>query len=409
MLKLIRFYKNYQHKKHPVINIICLITLFWAIAYSSFEYFIPLFLDNLNQNFIVIGLILSIPSIIAVLLDTSIGYSQIKFKRKHLLIFSLLIFILISLILNFSGNLVISIMIAMFLYGLAFDLFDITSYSTVFIHSSKKTSSSNLSLKEMFEAIGIIIGGVIIGLVFSKSPSGATFVFGISSFLGLLLVLRFYKEKQSAIKKSDKKHTIFQLLKNFKSLLKGKTLYLLILAMAITLWDGLFFGFESLFATKFHNPYINENIFAGILMALYVSPILFLEHIFGFFEDKIGKKNFIIIGLLIASLGIFLISLSSNIFLLSLSVMISSFGIFSVAWPAVSGLFEDKSTQMIGRGESGEAVGLLEIFENIGYIIGPILGGILINSLDFGLTFKTLAGLMLVLSIVSFIVLKKES
>ncbi|RJQ18191.1 MFS transporter [Candidatus Woesearchaeota archaeon] len=405
MLKIVRVYHHLKTKQ-KIIRVICAATLLWAMAYACFEYFVPLFLEGKGYSISTIGLLLGIPSFIAIGLDVFIGYLQTKIKAKWLFLFSLTLLIAASLLIYLYGGMIGIIIFALVLYGLGFDFFDITNYSSVFRNSDETNSSSNISLRDTFEALGLVIGGIFVGYAFSENPGQTILITALFMFLSFLIILFLYKEpwRNSEIKVKNKWLSVIT---DFKKIRSKQMLFVLFVMVCITFWDGLFWGFESIFANKFVNPYINESVFAGMLMAIYLLPMVLFEHLFGIAEDRIGKKKFIYGGFLVLAIGITLIAISQNIFLLTFAVFLTSTGIFAITWPAILGWYEDKTALLLGRNNAGKAVGIIEFFENIGYLLGPIFGGLIVLKLGFQGTFFIMGGLFLVLAITSFFVLKK--
>ena len=412
MLRIINFYRNYEHSKHSTINIICSATLVWSLAYLSFEYFVPLFLDEKGYNIALIGLLLSIPSMAAIFFDSIIGYLQFRVKRKLLFMVALTFLIAAAAAIYGGGGVALIVAFALILYGIGFDMFDITAYSSIFKHSDYNNSSTNISLRDTFEGLGLIIGGILAGFVFSESPMWLLLVFVFFMVISMAIIWSFYREQppQHEHGRGGKISDSFKMaFADFKLIYKSKAMLVLILILTLTFWDGLFYGFEPIFAQRFTNPYMDETVFGGILLAIYILPFVALEYLFGKLEDKIGKRNFILIGFLFMSGGIFLIAKSTNIWLLSIAVFVCSTGVFAIAWPALSGYYEDITAKMIGRSKSGESVGVMEMFENFGYFLGPFAGGWLIHRFSFNTVFIFIAAIMLCLGIIGFLSLNKDS
>lgn len=169
-------------------------------------------------------------------------------------------------------------------------------------------------------------------------------------------------------------------------------------------FDGMFFGFEPLFAQTLKNPYLDERIVGGLLLATYVAPIIFFEYLFGRFSDRFGKKSFIILGMVVASLSLFLLSSTESIFLVFVSIFFVSFGVFSISWSAITGLYEDEMKLTVGKRRDGESVGVMELFMNSGYVLGPLVGGFLTHFFMFRKTFLIVGFLFVLVVAVAVLV-----
>ena len=219
--------------------------------------------------------------------------------------------------------------------------------------------------------------------------------------------------KQTKLKEKNDKNFISTFIDSYKKtsyIIKNigkKGIITLLLVSFITLWDAFFFSFEPLFAQKFSGYFLSETIIGGLLLATYILPIITLEVPFGKFEDKVGREKFILIGFLLAGISIYGLSIFSNIYLIFVSVILASTGMFSIAIPAIEGIYESEMTRKFGIIENNNSVGILELFSNIGYFLGPLIGGYLLSIYgDFGQAFKIFSLLTIIISVIIYFLTK---
>lgn len=109
----------------------------------------------------------------------------------------------------------------------------------------------------------------------------------------------------------------------------------------------------------------------GLLVQLFISP----------FADRGHAKRLIVIGLVIAAVGSVLFAIGTSLieFVLARAVVGSSFGF---VFPAVRALASN-----LDPNRRGERLGRVASIEIIGFVCGPLFGGILIDPIGLSATF----------------------
>ncbi len=121
----------------------------------------------------------------------------------------------------------------------------------------------------------------------------------------------------------------------------------------------------------------------GLLVQLFVSP----------YADRGYSKRLIVIGLILAGAGSVLFATGDNLvqFIFARAVVGSSFGF---VFPAVRAIAANLDPQ---RG--GERLGKVASVELLGFVIGPLLGGILIDPIGISSTFLVFGAVALAITI----------
>ena len=110
---------------------------------------------------------------------------------------------------------------------------------------------------------------------------------------------------------------------------------------------------------------------SGTILTPYTVTIFIMSILGGILIDKIGTRSILLIGLLIASIGFFLmanyVSNYTNLILVLLIV--------AVGWGMSSGAFQVRVLIAAPESEKGSSSAILNTFKGIGGMITPIIGG----------------------------------
>lgn len=138
-----------------------------------------------------------------------------------------------------------------------------------------------------------------------------------------------------------------------------------------------------------------------ITSAFSISQIVF-QPFFGTLSDRFGRKSMIglsLLGYAIVSLLFIMSSSTAQFFLARILMGVSS----SALWPTASALLMDSTTKEI----RGRTFGVYNFFENLGSLIGPVTGGILVTVYGYYWVFLIAAVLALLAALLIFLFLKK--
>lgn len=125
--------------------------------------------------------------------------------------------------------------------------------------------------------------------------------------------------------------------------------------------------------------------------------------ILGKVSDLLGRKKIYSLGILTICVGLVSSSLSQTIGQLIFFRIIQALGAAMVVSTAVAIVVEAFPPQ-----ERGKGMGLLSIFAYIGFIIGPVIGGMLLNWVDWRAIFFMRIPFALIILIMSITFLKKD-
>ncbi len=177
--------------------------VYTILAYSIAIFLTERFPDNENAIFMV-GLILGLAAFFSLFVDSIWSYAQKTVHPRKLLLGAIIgLFITVGIFLGanipFTSPLAwpLFTIIAAFSYGWSFNLYDVTM-TTVVLNSSKKTElAQEMSQKKVAEALGMLFGMVVGGLLLYFGSAVA------QVFLMLFLTMIFFFFKAHFEKEED--------------------------------------------------------------------------------------------------------------------------------------------------------------------------------------------------------------
>lgn len=403
MFRLLKFRRRYNRDLHKNIFFLLILVLLWALALNIFEYHLPIFFDRVFGNAMIVGFLLSLTSVVSLLVDLPEGYLQNSVSRKRLIIISFALLSGAGIILFFLGHYFLAAAVGMLLYGAMYDLFDITVFSSIYMESQPNEEGTNLSLREIFENIGAFVGLLLVILYLINIKDLNLLVFSFLNLVALFLAVLLLKNLNIRQKLKGHKRTLMHFKKVFVRIIKSKTISLIsILCFLDALWIGFFWAFSPIFmyklisGTSFFGMTIgNEDVVGAIIMAIFIIPVVLFEYFTGDLGRKIKPRSVVVLGFFVTGCFTLIMGLFANSLLsIIVSTFFASVGMV-IYGPTLDYLFDHWSRTVIGTDDLGEAVGVYEISANVGYIIGPLLGGVVIQYFSFSIAL-TIIGIVFI-------------
>lgn len=132
-------------------------SMIWVLSYALLAFSVSLIL-NKSLSVFYVGLFMSITSFIAIFADIPLGYIQKIISGRWLLFLSLLGLIFTTFIFLGGQSIILITFLAVLIYGISHDLYDITMLSYIFQNSHPEEYSQNISQKNVAEALGLLAG-----------------------------------------------------------------------------------------------------------------------------------------------------------------------------------------------------------------------------------------------------------
>jgi MFS family permease len=374
---------------------------------------VPHFLKNILQEpESIIGITVGIYSLMQFIFTPVWGSLSDVYGRKPILIMSL------------SGNVISYILMALAFSGLLPSMtLLVISRALAGIFSANLSAAqsvvSDLTTKdERSRGMGIIGAAFGLGFVIGPALGGVlSFNFGYSvpvlasagfSTIALLLCITIFKETlppevQKLNKKNFKGVTLINI-KGLKDILSNKKVgVFIIIFFFITFSFANIHATFLLFAERKDGFNMSEQGVGLLLSYLGIVASFVQGFLIKFFKKWLGEEKSLITGNFITAIGLALIPLSNNLFILLIVLFILAFG-NGLNNPMVLGLISENTEQI----EQGSVLGVNQAMGSLARFLGPVWGGIVFQSLGYQFPFWSGAFFMILITVFSLRIIKNS-
>ncbi len=146
-----------------------------------------------------------------------------------------------------------------------------------------------------------------------------------------------------------------------------------------------------------------DTVTIGIIFGSFSISLLLFSIPFGIISDKIGRRQFMVLGMLSLAATNVIFALSGDIYILIAARLLQGMS-GAATWSAGMAMLADT----FDRGERGARLGLTMSIMSLGMLIGPVIGGLLYDNLGYAPTFIIPSVLACVIGIL-FIAVKEPA
>ena len=344
---------------------------------------LPIFAATLGAGDAFLGVIVSISTITGLVLKPTFGILSDRWGRWLWLVIGTLFFALMPFLYRFIMS-PEQLLILRLVHGLSTAIYGPVTLAYV-VENAPTNTAESLGWFGFARSGGYIVGPAIAGAMLDiVDPVTVYTVIGLLSGLAFIPVLSL----SNARTERNTTYTPFltQLKRAFLN--GGKT-------PAIWLSGGLEAAvFIALYTVKAFLPVYALDIGMSIALVGLFFSFQELAHVVmrpwaGRVADRMGHLNSIVVGLVLLGAGLAIIPMVSGIALLVPSLITGIAQAF--IFPATIALVSDQ----IDRHNLGAGMGFVGMMQNLGKVIGPVLGGVMIQVLGFQAVISILAFLMI--------------
>ncbi|MBN2251382.1 MAG: MFS transporter [Candidatus Altiarchaeota archaeon] len=363
-------------REHRFLLLISTIGLFYTLGNGGIWFILPLKANALLDNFMLVGLLIAVPNLVSLFFDVPTGGLSDHLGRKKILFTGLFGMALLGLLLPSVDSLP-KFLAFMVVFGLMNQFIFISCRAYIMDISHIGKTSEYFGVFGSFGQVGFALGPVIAGVIIADNLSvgevDTGLFYAVMCFLALFLLffLRETVKVDSAFvsvkELLQKDKLVLRELVDFKSLhFAGFIVFLVTFVLTFT--DGWIWTLEPLYTTLGI-----DSVTVGLILSMFVLPFIIFEAPAGYLADRHGKQKMLTAGLILSGVFFIIFGLSGKtpILLLS-SAFIATTGL-AFARPSMEGLLTDLAEEK----QKGGIVGVWDVSEDMGYIIGPILGGLI--------------------------------
>lgn len=344
----------------------------------------------------VVGIFIGLASVIQLILDVPAGFLLDKYGYKKLLKLTTLFFMFAATFLLFGLNrwtYLITLFLATF--GWLFFSPGVNAYTLAY--ASKENAGKLLSISEIAASVGVFLSGVFLSFFLSHSYTIMVIIMLVIFLLALIFISRIPEDKENAhTNKKILSHGFFIkrifLNKVFKAIIKLDPASLILIMTklgASTFYAIIWFVVPLMIVNNVGGEVM------GISLGVFDLAIILTGFLLGKLVDKFNKRILVFLGLLIFSIAGILLGWSSGWIFLILS-FIATVGdelTYISLWAWLNSLCKDEN-------DDGLVSGIVGMFEDLGWAIGPIVAGILYSNVGPQMTIMSGGLVLLILFIV---------
>lgn len=353
----------------------------------------------------IVGILMSIASVIQLSLDIPAGKILDKYGYKKMLSIAAFIFIASTLLLYFGFDalfLVSSVLLASFAW-----LFLGPGVNAYVLSHAKKTESGRfMASRDIFGSIGIILSAIALpfAIKFSSSTIGLILsLILLASFIFILLSPKDIRKIRPSDNVHEKTHhqrryLFANLSKAIKGLNPASTLLLSLNFVGALFYGVVWFVVPLVIAHTENNTHL-----LGIGLGMFDFAVVIVGSLLYTFIDKSNKKRLIFIGLIIFSLASILLGLNYGILFLVFAFL-STTGDEIASLPLWAWLHQlDKN-----HNEDGLISGIINLFSDLGWAVGPLIAGVLYQLVGPTKTIMIGAAPIFIMAISYYFVMRKN-
>ena len=392
-------------KSNRLIYVFGAMILFFVLFDGIMTYLLPLVVLEHGLTKTQLGLILSTAAVSGAFFDFAI-YKIFKNALYRRLFIAMLAAGFLYIFIVWFAETILLYLVAMMVWGFYYDLKSFGMLDFVSRHSAKKQLAGNFGIAQSFQAIGAILAPMLAGLAIVDyvdwQPFALALFFLLLSAAFFLLLLNEARGKKQFIpqREAPRKGGMLSELAGWRH--AGLALLpIFLLASFATVFDSFFMAL---------GPVLAETLplepFDGFVMVAYFLPPLLIGGLVGGLVARFGEKHTALGGLLIGGAILSALALvQAPLAIIALVFLSSSFAcVMSPVTQSIYARIIHETPRM-----KKEIQELGDFASNFGYIIGPVVAGVIADSLGTAAAFSALGIMGVAFAVILFFIMPKKA
>ena len=358
---------------------------------------LPLFAASIGAGELIIGFIVSVSTMTGMLLKPVFGILSDRWGRKVWLLVATILFSGMPFLYQFVTT-EQELMVLRLFHGISTAIFGPVSLAYVAGINAKNLGEriAHFGISRLLASLfAPLIAGVLLTFLDFQT------VFLLIGFCSLFGMIPIFLLSEDLVEKPQKKVSIINyFFTSFKYSIKIPTIWLAgFLELMVYLTIYAVKAFLPLFIISQEGGTVLQ---AGLFFFMQELAHVLFRPVGGKLSDKYGQPLIIIFGMVLLSLGLYLLTnLTDNLFLLP-----------AILFGIGQGLIFPSSVALLSKSARGNylgaAMGFYGALRNFGKVIGPIIAGMLLSLFSYATVFNILAGIIMSALLVFVLLWYKE-
>jgi len=374
---------------------VLLLSVFMAmVGLGIISPILPNYASDLGATGIYIGLIYSSFSLSRAILQTPVGRLADTYSKKKIIVAGLVLYAAVSVIYTYVTSPETLILVRI-LHGIGSSMMMPVAMAYGINLTPKGEEGKYMGYMNTALFSGFGAGPFIGGYIYENYSTRMVFnTMSVLIVISLILTIIFVPDEESlGIGKKRAPAPI-------RDILANRTLSSILVYRGVNaLGRGTIMSFLPLFTVQILGL---SSTYIGVILSVGIFLNAFLQTPMGILADRLNRKQLLIAGGLIASVGYIYMVQTSTITEIFIARIIVSIG-GALSLPAVTAIIAEEGREF----GTGSTVGVFNTAMSIGQIVGPVLSGVLLDFYGMGSVFY-FSGLISFSSVLAFWLLSRS-
>jgi MFS family permease len=360
-------------------------TLFLFLGDAILSYLFPVLVEDTVKSFTLVGIIMAMSSTAGLISDLlfPILFPRLSWRVSNFIGVLLGMLFPVLLFLGQDYGQPLFFVAAAIIWGIYYEFLGFARQECVIDTDKKHNFTKTWGLISAFLSFCAFIGPVIASVTLSVDQIVARTLVFILYFIALVFSIVLATERKEIVTTRESKivHTLSFISEvKYWVILEARTYPLIIVLVFLTITNSFFWTFGGLYGEEL----FGASGFGWILLVVFTLPDLIFAFTFSKLSIKRRKKFLSFIMLITAGLSVIpMLFLHDNLMLLGAVAIFSGF--HSITFILMRAIFSDLESRAEEFKVHVEAVFLST--HSIGYILGPLISGVLVQAFGFKETF----------------------